>query len=306
MKIFFSKLIPTISVLAHLSLSFSIQAETDNFNDGNDTGWTRYTPVTAVSTPTYSFPQGSTYRLQATGAQNTQLGPARVGSYLPNAIYSSFYASVDLVDWNNSLDQLFGLLTRMSSPGVGTLNGYALTYATRTGRSALGQLQILRITGERGTALAGASLDISLNPQHDYRFVFVGTGPSFTGKVYELPNLTDPFATLTGSDATYGQGLAGFFTYDNSNPATNPVDVTLDNFVLLDSPPPSLEIFLDQNLFINVSWPTPFAGWSLETTTNLSAGVWTSLQSDVFESGGRFYYSADGSIGNRFFRLTHP
>lgn len=306
MKNVLTQILPILTFVIGLACCPTLLAETDNFNDGDDAGWTRYTPVTAVSTPTFSFPQGSTYRLQATGARVQDLGPARVGSYLPNATNADFYVSLDLVDWDNSLDQIFGLLARMSTPGLGTLNGYALTYATRTGRAATGQLEILRVTNERGTRLAGAFADISLDPAKDYRFVFVGAGINFTGMVYLLPDTVTPVATIAGVDGTYTQGLAGFFTYDNGSPADNPVDVTFDNFVLFDRQPPALRVFLDDTLFINVSWETSYQGWALQMTSDPLSGEWTDIQSEVLESSGRYTFSADGTVGNKFFRLVHP
>jgi hypothetical protein len=146
-----------------------------------------------------------------------------------------------------------------------------------------------------------------LDSTKDYRFVFIGNGINLTGQVYQLPDMSNPVATIVGVDATYTQGLAGIFTYDNSSAANNPVDVTFDNFVLLNRVPPVLEIFLDGLLFINVSWDSSYQGWTLQTQTDPASGQWTNVEeSDLYEAEGRYNYAADGSIGNRFFRLSHP
>ena len=47
------------------------------------------------------------------------LGPSRAGSFREDAVYSNFYLSLDLIDWNEQLDQNFGFLARMAQPGTG-------------------------------------------------------------------------------------------------------------------------------------------------------------------------------------------
>jgi len=116
-----------------LSVSLNSKAQTDTFNDGDDTTnpeWTHYDPLSGVggNPATFSFPGGNTYRIQApTSPDPGTLGPARVASTLPT-VYTDFYASVDLVDWDDTLDQAVGLLARLDSIGLGTTIGYAFTY----------------------------------------------------------------------------------------------------------------------------------------------------------------------------------
>ena len=108
------------------------RAQSDDFNDGNDTGWTHYSPLSVVGAGgTFSFPNGG-YRIQAPASPNrAQVGPGRAGSFLTNNTYSQFYVSVDLVDWDNTRDQAFGILSRASNVGLGATNGYAFTALTR-------------------------------------------------------------------------------------------------------------------------------------------------------------------------------
>src|SRR5439155_16433332 len=93
----------------------------DNFNDGNDTAnptWRRLQPLAGFGAPgTYSFPGGNTYRIQAAVSPSTNLGPARAASVLPK-VYSDFYCAVDIVNWNDSLDQAFGILARIGNIAV--------------------------------------------------------------------------------------------------------------------------------------------------------------------------------------------
>ena len=99
---------------------------------------------------TYSFPPspfGKGYRIQCTSsaplvAACGSCGTARAVSYRTN-VYTDFYVAVDLVNWDNSLNQALVLLGRASGltstlspcplpgpcpPGFGTLNGYICNY----------------------------------------------------------------------------------------------------------------------------------------------------------------------------------
>src|SRR5262249_54431007 len=97
-------------------------AQSDDFNDGNDTtpvAWTRYDAITNIfggsAQDTCSFPGGNTYRLQAVATGDPgSTGPARVSSF-PTNIYTDFYAAVDVVNWANTYSQAIGLLGRVGS-----------------------------------------------------------------------------------------------------------------------------------------------------------------------------------------------
>jgi hypothetical protein len=199
-------------------------AQTFNFNAGNDTGFTRYSPLAPFGAAgTFSFPSGG-YRIQAPGSPDpASVGPGRAGSFANGNTYTNFTMSVDLVDWDDTLDQAFGILSRTTSIGLGTTNGYAFTYATH-GPS----IDISRVTGERATNLASA--DVTLDPSHDYRLVFQGVGDTLTGNVYDLTDLATSLASATATDATYPSGVNGIFVYDNSTPQNLPADATFDNF----------------------------------------------------------------------------
>src|SRR5258705_13904525 len=89
-------------------------AATDDFNDGTDDGWTRYNPI---STGSWTLDNG-TYRLQSSPSSSPgTVGPGRVGSLRASENYAQFEVGVDLVSWDNSLDQIFGLITRVGTPG---------------------------------------------------------------------------------------------------------------------------------------------------------------------------------------------
>jgi hypothetical protein len=221
--------------LLSLATGPGAQAQTDDFNDGNDTGWTRYDPLAGFGAPaTFSFPGGG-YRIQAGVSPNPGLlGPGRAGSVRTDQSYSDFSVSFDLVDWNNAQDQAFGALARLSQIGLGTTDGYAFTYATD------GSIDISRILNEAASNVATAS--VTLNPLNDYRFVFSGTGSSFVGSVFDLANLSTPVATVSGTDATYASGFLGVLVFDNSPTGTGAPDATFDNYVAVVPEPSSVAL----------------------------------------------------------------
>ena len=89
-----------VAMIALIFGAHHARAQSDDFNDGNDNGWTRYDPISAVAGPraTYSFPNGG-YRIQTLASPApSQLGPARAGSLRTEVTYTNFFVSVDLID----------------------------------------------------------------------------------------------------------------------------------------------------------------------------------------------------------------
>jgi len=89
-----------------LSSPASLHAQfNDNFDDGNDSGWTRLEPLKPHGgTTAFTFPAGNSYRMTS-GASPAPavLGQSRVGSYRPDTGSSSFRISVDLIDADAAL-----------------------------------------------------------------------------------------------------------------------------------------------------------------------------------------------------------
>ena len=223
---------PLVPLTERLEARRMLAAVADDFDDGNDAGWTHYEPLAAFGSPgTYQVVNGQ-YRLASLtpSPDPGALGPGRVGSIRNDANYTDFVASVDLIDWDTSLNQAFGLLARVTTPGLGTTNGYALSYATN------GDLDITLLTGELTDDL-DQGLDISLDPAKDYRLVFEGHGPNLTGKLFDLENLATPIAVTHASDRTWASGTTGVFVYDNTRTASATADATFDNFSANDAPP---------------------------------------------------------------------
>src|SRR6266550_5865553 len=116
-------------------------AQTDDFNSGNDNGWTRYDPLAPFGGgATFSFPDGG-YRIQAPSSPDVNaLGGARAAALHTDVTYTNFAVSVDLVDWDDSLGQSFGALARIRNSGRGTADGYAFFYFPGSHTAAINRI----------------------------------------------------------------------------------------------------------------------------------------------------------------------
>src|SRR5947209_6351699 len=91
------RFVPGLLLFWLASLPGSVQAQSDNFNRGNDSGWTRYDALGGLGVgpqATFTFPHGG-YRMQATKDPllPDQAGPARAGTFRADATYSDFYVA---------------------------------------------------------------------------------------------------------------------------------------------------------------------------------------------------------------------
>src|SRR5215831_18413360 len=103
----------SLLIAAPLALIPRLLAQSDNFDSGSDSGWVRVNVLADFGgANTYSFPNGpfgKGYRIQCTSSSALlgacgDCGTARALSYRTN-VYSDFYAAVDVVNWDNSLNQ---------------------------------------------------------------------------------------------------------------------------------------------------------------------------------------------------------
>ncbi len=216
-----------------------------NFNNGNDDGLTRYDPLaTYGSGSTFTFPVvgpgNDAYQLTSgPSADPSLLGPSRVGAVDRGATFTDFRESVDIVGWNASLDQGFGLVARATNIGLGTSDAYYLHYNPQTADVTSG-LDIDRIDNESVATSAFTSLN-PLDPTVGYRLVFTGVGATLTGQIFALSDLDDPLATVTLTDSTYQSGYSGLLTTGLLGVTNTGVDATFDNFNAQSVPePPSL------------------------------------------------------------------
>jgi len=234
MKITSFTFLASIVVALCCLLSLGARAQvSDNFNAGNDAGWTRYDPLAPFGAPaTFSFPNGG-YRIQAPASPDPlTLGPARAGSLRTDqSDASDFGILFDVVGWDNAANQSFGALGRATSIGLGTTDGYGLTYSTA------GSLDLVRIDNEVFTILDTTS--ITLDPAKNYRFILNEYGTAIGGGVYDFADLANPLAYVSAPDATYSAGTSGLLVYGNSGNSS--LDVTFDNFAnALNIPEPSV------------------------------------------------------------------
>ena len=214
--------------------------QSDDFNDGDDAGWVRFgldsagPPFTPAA---YSFPPddfgGSAYRISVAAPPVPDAGPARAFSYRTNT-YDNFYAAVDVLTWDNTLNQAFGFLVRASGIGLGQTDGYVLNYDPNQASGGRGQFQINTVTDEEPITLVAAN--ISLDPARRYRFVLTGLGTTQIGQIYDFSDLTTPLVSIQADDQTYPSGVLGLFDFSRvnlaeyTNPITGKADVTLDNY----------------------------------------------------------------------------
>jgi len=115
-----------------------------------------------------------------------------------NVTYTDFYIAVDVVGWDDSLDQAFGILARVREPGLGTTDGYALSY--QTGNPGNPGLQISVITNEVPSMAQPTNNNIGtvrLSPTNTYRLVFLGRGTNLEGRVYLASDLSHPLENLS-------------------------------------------------------------------------------------------------------------
>ena len=308
----FKSLVLVAGCLLAGSLSNALaQVLSDDFNDGNDAGWMRYDtigghPAFPVQ-GTWTFPSGG-YRMQAAASPAPgAVGPARVGSLRPE-VYSDFYVAVDVVNWDESLDQSFGPFARLTDVGLGTTKGYVMTYQVR-GKD----IDITRVTGEAGerSVRQGGNGDVTLVLGKSYRFVFIGKGALLIARVYELPDTATPIVEISGTDPEpYTSGINGLLVYDNSDTASEIADATFDNYFSSDVEPPRIKMTnLDFGAW-ELSWPAEASQFVLQSSTTLtgSAADWADVTDNVIPPSDvtAFYtYNVDAPSGlpKQFFRL---
>ena len=305
--------VATLALLAGASRSLHAQIVSDDFNDGNDQGWTHYDPIGSFigqGFASWTFPAGG-YRMQTLApSPDPQLGPGRAGS-LRSEVYSNFYYSVDFVNWNDNLPQAVGILARVSTPGLGTTLGYAFTWQRGNVTSdTAGDVDISVITGEDPDEVSVSEPDsIHLTPGNSYRFVFIGRESTLEGRVYQLPETNTPVVRVTGTDFSYVSGVGGMVIYDNSD--TNVCDLTFDNFFSTDVEPPRLTLLpplpFDEYA---IEWPKDAVGYRLQSAEAFG-GIWTDVSlADIQDLGDRYRYffapTQPGFLPATFYRLFRP
>lgn len=287
-------------------LPTTVLAQTDDFSAGHDNSWTHYDPIAGAGLGTqnsWTFPAGA-YRLQAAPTPNPAVGPGRVASFRQDVLYTNFYATVDLVDWNDTLTEAISITARVQpDPDLGTTDGYLFGYVAGAGH----YVQIVRLTDERTFSITGSSpVPLVLDPSKDYRFVFIGRDSQLEGRIYELPNVTAPLVTVTAFESTYATGTAGLLAFSLNGTVAEAVDVTFDNYDATDVERPRLQV-VDLNFGeYAIGWPAEAAAYTLQSTGALG-GTWTDVNSsEIRLEADQFRYYLPAPLApapTAFFRL---
>jgi hypothetical protein len=285
----------------------------DNFNDGNDTfdpTWDHYDPLGGdpVNFPTSSFLfTNGGYRIYTPAPPTGDYGQARAGSFLRNSDYTDFYISVDVIDFDDTVRQAFGIAARINTPGFFTTDGYLFSWEPGGGSlpgTNNGDLDISALAdevplGQIETTPSGVHLERGKS----YRLVFMGKGFDFVGEVYEHPDLANPIIQVLANDPNqlYANGSVGLIVASQGS-VTIPGDATFDNF-LVTTAEPRLSAEISGNSVV-VSWPLiPFR---LLTSPSAGAGTWTEVTSGISVVGDRNTYPAPASASQQYFRLVYP
>ncbi|MFO1497157.1 MAG: hypothetical protein U1G07_01955 [Verrucomicrobiota bacterium] len=233
-------------------------AQSDDFNSGSlDAAWKRsqFNPALV----NLSFPEGPTgkaLRIQASPVPDA--APAAAMLYREQ-VYTNFYMALDVVDWpGTDKNQAIVLVARASLTGnPAETTGIIMNYdASQYGENATdrrqGQFQINMVTNDPPFATKTIAVaEITLQPGRPYRLIFQGVGSHYTGRVYDLFDLTRPLVTIEADDDTQGplpgggsvtfesgfkSGVCGLLSFSRQGTAGT-TDITIDNYYAGPSDP---------------------------------------------------------------------
>ena len=301
------QLAASVALAVCLGVPTVLLAQSDDFNDGDDAGWTRLDPIRMYlfATTGQDFPQNTwtvtdgKYRLQSAPTPNPALGQGRVLS-LRSEVYSNFHLSIDLIDWDASKTNAMALCARIGTPGPTTTRGYLFGYI-----SGQNYLDLVRLQNEGTKPIPGVvQVPIVLTPKHGYRLTFTGKGAQLVGRLYDLADLNNPIAEMAGSDDNYADGTGGLAVFPLAASVLGVGDATFDNFAATDRERPRLTAEIKSFGEKLLSWPQyEGEGYVLQKTTSLSADViWTDITDNIFPSGESFFLDVT-DLGDQFYRL---
>jgi hypothetical protein len=311
----------------------------DNFNDGNDTAptiaWEHYDPIgealtimsgTPMTNAEWNFPGGNTYQIVALPSPEPGgLGQARAGSIAPGG-FGNFYVAADVVNWDNTVHQVFGLLARVGTPTVQQTTGYMLDWDSSSNLASGGDMDIVRLEAEVPTDLDGSTIfgndGIHLTNGVSYRFVFMGVSNILRGQVYDLANLAYPLVDYVVSDPAYDpngsthvSGPTGLLAANNAGESgyTGGASATFDNFVATDGDLlaqnwPLLKVSRPSAGTVCLSWPFGTAAYPLNLYSSPSVVgspvVWTGPLTPTGTNGAWQVYCVSPATGREFFKLA--
>lgn len=211
------------SLLAALCALPMLLAQSDDFEDGNDTGWSHYQPLKDFGAGGVFGVSGGLYRLSAPASPAPELlGPQRIGSLRPEKTYRRARIQAEITGWRTDINQAFGLIGRADKLGLGTTEGYTYNY-----NSVSGFHQINLVQGEQATRQVNES-PFPLNPAHRYRMVFLMAERILVGQLYSSTNASIPLHSVAGMDENFEQGISGVFAFALT--AEHGLDTRFDNY----------------------------------------------------------------------------
>ena len=282
--------------------AFTTQAQTDDFDDGNDNGWARVNTLAGQGIPaTWGFPNNNSYSIAMEGHGIEPLGQPRAGSLREEAIYSDFYIAVDII-FDPTIDQNMGILARVREVGLQTLDGYGAVYNPRDADPG-GKLYISNINDEAATNIGEAVPEKALG--ENLRIVFRGKGPELTLELYSQDDLLNPVAVAEAFDESHESGIAGVFSA--SDGVTVPIDVTFDNYVAAEEEPYRFEMIgatIEGDEMTIEFYSKPRLIYSIESSNDLV--LWEEIDDSIEGAlGDRTSFTVDYEEGvSKFFRFN--
>ncbi len=213
----------TAALVVYVVAAGAVGAQTDDFNDGNDAGWSRYSPLGFVGAgATYTYPGGA-YRVTAPASPDPAVvGPQRAGSVRPEKTYTRLQVATDVTGWDDTINQSFGIIARVGTLGLGTTRAYTYNYNTRSGYH-----QITLVQNEGAAGQVDES-PFRVDPAQHYRMVFTMVGANLLGQMFSATNSAVPIHSVLGADTNYASGTAGLFAF--ALDPSGPVDARFDNY----------------------------------------------------------------------------
>jgi hypothetical protein len=231
-----------------------LAAQSDNFNDGNDAGWTHYS-ITGFYNPafpggycpyggtTYTFPNdgsgGYAYHLDAaptiwsvTGTDAYGVMNARGGSYLPTPTYTNrFKMGTDLLAWSTTGRPTMGLMWYVHDIYLGSTDGYCGTFSPN-----YRNIYISIVANEDQAAYCGRLVDGDITLDSSDRIRMEASshdGSTFVLTVYNKLEPNTPWGSAIGQDTTYFGvgGSSGYLMFNEDYPADYGASATFDNYV---------------------------------------------------------------------------
>lgn len=215
----------------------------DDFSSGNDSAWTRVdAPGLFLGVPsTYSVVSGQ-YRLQ--NPAYPVPGTFPTGAFRPESIAGDSQISVDVTDWNDSTNNVIGLVGRFAPLSATAFTYYSLSFFPTSlagDGTSLSNLRIDRVNPD-GTFTNVTAFNANAFPRvsanDTYRLVFTLSGSSLSGELYNISGTVPTLvSSISGTDSGPGSIAVGFAGVSvNGNGTSGPADATFDNFRVVPTP----------------------------------------------------------------------